>query len=93
MGLELRAAEVADAAFLTDVVIETTRDQGRLARDFDEDAFRRLYEQWSATQVDTTSVIEVDEVPAGRLRVVRTPGSSCCRRTRASASAASCSRG
>jgi len=73
MGLALRAAEVADAAFLTDVVIETTRDQGRLARDFDEDAFRRLYEQWSATQVDTTSVIEVDGVPAGRLRVVRTP--------------------
>ena len=39
MTLELRAAEAADTAFLTDVVIETTRDQGRLARDFDEDAF------------------------------------------------------
>ncbi len=67
--------QVADAAFLTDVVIETTRDQGRLARDFDENAFRRLYEQWSATQLDTTSVIVVDGVDAGRLRVVRTPES------------------
>ncbi|WP_051275818.1 N-acetyltransferase [Marmoricola sp. URHB0036] len=75
MSLELRPAREADAAFLTDVVIETTRDQGRLAPDFDEHAFRRLYEQWSATQLDDTSVIVVDGAGAGRLRVVRTPES------------------
>ena len=55
------------------MVIETTRDQGRLAPDFDEHAFRGLYEQWSATQLDNTSVIVVDGTDAGRLRVVRTP--------------------
>jgi GNAT superfamily N-acetyltransferase len=73
MGVELRAALQSDAAFLTDVVIETTRDQGRLARDFDENAFRMLYEKWSATQLDTTWVIVVDGADAGRLRVMRTP--------------------
>ena len=72
MSLELRPAREADAAFLTDVVIETTRDQGRLAPDFDEHAFRGLYEKWSATQLDDTSVIVVDGTDAGRLRVVRT---------------------
>jgi ribosomal protein S18 acetylase RimI-like enzyme len=73
VSLYLRPAREADAAFLTDVVIETTRDQGRLGGDFDENAFRGLYEQWSATQLDNTSVIVVDGVEAGRLRVVRTP--------------------
>ena len=73
MSLELRPSLEADAAFLTHVVIETTRDQGRLAPDFDENAFRGLYEQWSATQLDNTSVIVVDGTDAGRLRVVRTP--------------------
>ncbi len=75
MSLELRPAQANDAAFLTPVVIETTRDQDRLGPDFDENAFRGLYEKWSATQLDNTSVIVVDGTDAGRLRVVRTPES------------------
>jgi GNAT superfamily N-acetyltransferase len=75
MPVELRAARESDAPFLTEVVIETTRDQGRLARDFDENAFRMFYEKWSLTELDNTSVIVVDGVSAGRLRVLRTPDS------------------
>lgn len=38
--IRLRLATETDAAFLTDVVIEATRDQTRFAADFDEQSFR-----------------------------------------------------
>ncbi|MET0838581.1 MAG: GNAT family N-acetyltransferase [Marmoricola sp.] len=75
MGFSLRAARPEDVPFLTDVVVEATRDQGRLAADFDEAAFRASYEAWSGQHLDSTSVIVVDDLPVGRLRVVRTPES------------------
>jgi ribosomal protein S18 acetylase RimI-like enzyme len=75
VAVSVRPAAPDDVAFLTDVVIEATRDQGRLARDFDENAFRHVYSQWGLQQLDDTSVIEVDDTRVGRLRVVRTPES------------------
>lgn len=75
--MHLRAAEASDVGFLADVVISATRDQGRLAEDFDEPAFRAGFESWTADQVagrvdgSRTYVIEVDDQRAGRLRVVR----------------------
>jgi len=74
----LRRATIADVDFLTDVVIEATREQGRLSPDFDEQEFRRGYSEWTARQIadpdgaSKTFVIEVDGRKAGRLRVVRT---------------------
>jgi GNAT superfamily N-acetyltransferase len=74
----LRLATVDDVSFLADVVVEATRDQGRLSAGFDERDFRAGFSEWTAQQVaDTdgeslTSVIEVDGRRVGRLRVVRT---------------------
>lgn len=71
-------ATVADIDFLADVVIETTRAQGRVPPGFDEVKFRIGFSEWTAQQIadsdsgSTTFVIEVDSRPAGRLRVVRT---------------------
>lgn len=73
----LRAATVADIGFLADVVIEATRAQGRLPSDFDERTFRAEFAEWTANQLadasSTTLVVQVDDLPAGRVRVVRTP--------------------
>jgi ribosomal protein S18 acetylase RimI-like enzyme len=72
-----RPAAATDIEFLADVVIEATRDQGRWPADVDEAEFRAGYVNWTAGEVrtevagSTTYVIEVDEIPAGRLRVVR----------------------
>jgi ribosomal protein S18 acetylase RimI-like enzyme len=74
----LRVATVTDVDFLVDVVLEATREQGRLPPDFDERTFRAAYAEWTAQQIadsgsaSTTFVIEVDGRRAGRLRVVRT---------------------
>ncbi|MDQ2846549.1 MAG: GNAT family N-acetyltransferase [Actinomycetota bacterium] len=79
--IRLRPATETDAAFLTDVVIEATRDQQRLAADFDEQSFRERFQQWTLEQIaaadadNAVSVIELDGQPAGRLRVVRTADS------------------
>ncbi len=79
--MHLRSAALSDVMFLTDVVVEATRDQGRLAADFDEAAFRHGFGGRTEREVrgeiagSTTYVIEVDGDPVGRLRVVRT-GSS-----------------
>lgn len=74
----LRVATIADIDFLTDVVIEATREQGRVPPGFDELEFRTEFAEWTAQQIadsnreSTTYVIELDGRPAGRLRVVRT---------------------
>lgn len=74
----LRVATVADVDFLADVVLEATRDQGRLPPDFDEVEFRVGFCEWTNEQIadpggeSLTSVIEVDGRRVGRLRVVRT---------------------
>jgi GNAT superfamily N-acetyltransferase len=75
--IELRPATEADVAFLTDVVVEATRDPGRLPDDFDEAAWRAGFAEWTREQVagrladSSTSVVVVDGRPVGRLRVVR----------------------
>jgi GNAT superfamily N-acetyltransferase len=72
--MRLRPATPADVPFLTDVVVEATRDQGRLPGDFDEEAYRRGFAEWSLGVLEGTSVIEVDGEAVGRLRVERAPG-------------------
>ena len=77
MEVTVRTATEADVAFLTDVVVEATYDQGRFPDDFGEVDFRTGFSEWTAEQVrgeldgSSTSVVEVDGVRAGRLRVVR----------------------
>lgn len=77
MEITVRPATVDDVAFLTDVVVEATYDQGRFPDDFDEVDFRTGFGEWTAEQVrgeldgSSTSVVEVDGTRAGRLRVVR----------------------
>ena len=76
-----RSATEVDVAFLTDVVVEATRAQGRFPHDFggaEEAEFREGFAGWTLEQVrgevtdSVTSVIELDGRDAGRLRVVRT---------------------
>ena len=77
MDVTVRPATEADVSFLTDVVVEATFHQGRLPEDFDEADFRQGFGEWTAEQVrgeldgSVTSVVQVDGVDAGRLRVVR----------------------
>ncbi len=76
--LSIRRATSEDISFIVDVVITATRAQGRLPADFDEDDYRVGFADWTAEQIadtdgdSTTSVVEVDGQPVGRLRVVRT---------------------
>jgi ribosomal protein S18 acetylase RimI-like enzyme len=78
-SLHVRPATGADVAFLTDVVVVTTRSQGRLPDGFDEAEYRTGFAEWTREQVaggvehSTTYVIEVDGDRAGRLRIVRAP--------------------
>ena len=78
--MTIRPATEADVAFLTDVVIEATAEQGRLPDDFDEVDYRAGFGAWTADQVNgdgsgsSISVVEVDGEAAGRLRVVRRDG-------------------
>jgi ribosomal protein S18 acetylase RimI-like enzyme len=75
----VRAATEHDVTFLADVSIVAARSQGRLPADFDEEAWRTRFEEWSHEQVrgevehSSTYVIEIDGERAGRLRVVRAP--------------------
>jgi ribosomal protein S18 acetylase RimI-like enzyme len=75
--MHLRQATLDDAEFLTDVVVEATRDQGRLPDDFDERDFRTGYGDWTKQQLSdrtsgsTTYVVTVEDERAGRLRVIR----------------------
>jgi ribosomal protein S18 acetylase RimI-like enzyme len=73
----IRPAVRDDVGFLTDVAIEATRAQGRLPDDFDEAEFRHGFGDWTTEQIEhtdgpsTTSVIELNGQPVGRLRVSR----------------------
>jgi ribosomal protein S18 acetylase RimI-like enzyme len=75
----LRTATEADVAFLTDVAVWTLQDQGRWPADEDEATYRAGYAEWTREQIrgevpdSTLSVLELDGVGVGRLRVVR-PG-------------------
>ena len=74
----VRAATPDDVSFLTDVVVVTTRAQGRLPDEFDEEEFRVGFAEWTNEQVQglvegsETSVVEIDGERAGRLRLVHT---------------------
>jgi GNAT superfamily N-acetyltransferase len=73
----LRQAILEDVDFLTDVVIAAARAQGRQPDDFDESEWRKSFAVWTAAQIrdadphTTTSVIELDGEPVGRLRITR----------------------
>jgi len=77
----IRAATADDVRFLTDVVVEATRAQGRLPANFDEPDWREKFGLWTIEQIRgevpgcTTSVIEVGNERVGRLRITRTAGS------------------
>jgi len=58
----LREATIADVGFLTDVVIQATREQGRFSPDFDEHEFRSGFSGWSARQIAGPE--EANESPA-----------------------------
>ena len=76
-NLTIRAATDDDISFLTEVVLEATRVQGRMPADFNEREWRNGFGKWTAQQVrgeldgNATSVIEVDGQRVGRLRVIR----------------------
>ncbi|MCW2793623.1 MAG: hypothetical protein JWO76_2721 [Nocardioides sp.] len=78
-SLNVRPATEHDVGFLTDVVVVTTRAQGRLPDDFDEREYRTGFAEWTIDQVEgrvehsTSYVIEIDGERAGRMRVVRAP--------------------
>lgn len=77
MDISLRAATLQDVAFLADVVIKATLAQGRFPSDIDLVEYRTGYEDWTRETVMVTipncalSVIELDGLPIGRLRVLR----------------------
>jgi ribosomal protein S18 acetylase RimI-like enzyme len=76
----IRPATAEDVEFLTDVVVEVTRAQGRLPDGFDERQWRTEFSHWTLEQVrsaspdETTSVVEVAGERAGRLRITRAAG-------------------
>jgi ribosomal protein S18 acetylase RimI-like enzyme len=78
LSYHIRPAAGEDVGFLADVVFEATRAQGRLPYDFDERQWRERFCDWSMAEIrgeipgSTTSVVEIDNERAGRLRVTRT---------------------
>jgi GNAT superfamily N-acetyltransferase len=78
LSYRIRPATAEDVGFLTDVVIEATRVQGRLPDGFDEQQWRTGFSAWTMEQVwdespdRMTSVVEVADERVGRLRVTRT---------------------
>jgi ribosomal protein S18 acetylase RimI-like enzyme len=81
MTIHLRPATLEDVAFLADVVITSTLAQGRFPHDVDLVEYRAGYEEWTRETIlgaipdCTLYVIEYDNSPIGRLRVVRTRAS------------------
>jgi len=78
MNITIRTATLADTGFLTDVVIKATRAQGRFEDHFNETEYRAGFEDWTKETIlglaepgCVLSVIESDDTPIGRLRVVR----------------------
>ena len=90
-GLELRPATEEDVDFLTDLVLDVTRAQGRFPADADEDEYRAGFAAWTREQVagelpgSTTYVLRRDDARVGRLRLVRTAGGDRARRDPAAA--------
>jgi ribosomal protein S18 acetylase RimI-like enzyme len=80
LSYRIRPATADDVEFLADVVFDATRAQGRLPRDFDERQWRERFCAWTMEQVrgeipgSATSVVEVDDERAGRLRIARDAG-------------------
>jgi len=78
LSYRIRPATADDVGFLVAVVIEATRAQGRIPNDFDEGQWRKDFADWTMEQVrgeipdSATSVIEVDNQSAGRLRITHT---------------------
>lgn len=72
--MHLRPVTESDIELLANVVIEATRDQGRLPDDFDETEYRAGFRDWfhQADSDSTSYVVELDARPIGRLRVSRT---------------------
>jgi ribosomal protein S18 acetylase RimI-like enzyme len=74
-----RPATEDDIAFLTEVAVSTLKDQGRWPAHEDEAEYRLGYAEWTGEQImggepsSSLSVLEVNGVRVGRLRVVR-PG-------------------
>jgi ribosomal protein S18 acetylase RimI-like enzyme len=77
--VHIRPATDGDIAFLTEVAVSTVKDQGRWPADEDEAEYRVGYAEWTREQImggepfSSLSVLEVNGVRVGRLRVVR-PG-------------------
>jgi ribosomal protein S18 acetylase RimI-like enzyme len=77
MNIVLRTATLGDAGFLTEVVIRATLAQGRFPSNINLAEYRAGYEDWTRETVlggepyCTLSVIAMDGLPVGRLRVVR----------------------
>jgi DNA ligase D-like protein (predicted 3'-phosphoesterase) len=80
LSYRIRRATAGDVGFLADVVIEATRAQGRLPDGFAERQWRASFTERTTEQVCdgspemVTSVIEVGNERAGRLRINRTAG-------------------
>jgi GNAT superfamily N-acetyltransferase len=80
LSYRIRPATADDVEFLADAVLDATRAQGRLPRDFDERQWRERFCAWTLEQVrgeipgSTTSVVEVGDERAGRLRIARAAG-------------------
>ena len=78
LSYHIRPATAEDVGFLADVVVEATRAQNRLPAGFDERRWRQRFCEWTLEQVrgeipdGATSVVEVDNQRAGRLRITRT---------------------
>jgi ribosomal protein S18 acetylase RimI-like enzyme len=77
--VHIRPAIDDDVAFLTEVAVSTRKDQGRWPADEDEAEYRIGYREWTREHImgaepySSLSVLEVNGVRVGRLRVVR-PG-------------------
>jgi ribosomal protein S18 acetylase RimI-like enzyme len=77
--VDIRPATDDDIAFLTEVAVSTVKDQGRWPAEEDEAEYRVGYAEWTREQIrgqepcSSLSVLEVNGVRVGRLRVVR-PG-------------------
>jgi len=80
LSYQIRPATAEDVGFLTDVVFEATQAQGRFPDGFNAQQWRTAFAQWTHEQLlgedpdSATSVIEVDDEPVGRLRIVSTAG-------------------
>jgi len=77
LDINIRKAVMEDVSFLADVVVKATIAQGRFGSDFDEAEYRAGFEEWTRETLAgkepecILSVIEYDNHPVGRFRVLR----------------------